>query len=106
MPETIIGKCASRRRISDWSLDSGTAGLLDPLGQTPGVQIALDAQAPGDGQSILTRRIWRGAAAPQCGRPVFLEGAAVEAYKIIRLGCLFCFHDSYFTRAVIMSTKN
>ena len=46
------------------SLVSGTAGLLNFLGQTPGLQVAFDPQAPGDGQGILARRVRHGTAAP------------------------------------------
>jgi len=58
------------------------AGLLDLLGQAAGLQVAFDAQTPGDGQRILAARIRHGTTAPQGGRPVFLKGAAVEADKI------------------------
>jgi hypothetical protein len=58
--------------MSDWILDSGTAGLFDLLRQNTSLKIAFDAQRPGDYQSILRGRIFEQALIPKSPRAEFL----------------------------------
>ena len=72
--------------MADCSLESGTAQRLDPFGQTPRVEIALDPQALGDGERVAGRRMLDLPAAPKRHRPVLGEGAPVEMFDF---GALF-----------------
>lgn len=72
--------------MSDCRLVSGTAGLLDLFRQTPRAKVALHAKALRDGQGVGAGGVWHGAAAPQGGRPVKREGAAVQGRVIGEYG--------------------
>jgi hypothetical protein len=79
-----VSLLSDRRVERTTTLDSGTAGRFDLLGEAPGVSVALDPQAQRDRERVGRGRMRRRLAAPQRSRSIFFERLAIQRDNAFR----------------------